>query len=194
VTFSWLRWQVALIALAILASAETSLRAQVTSKPKPPPWFVAVDPQDIRQLNLSPLALTLWSYLAAESRVTESEGFGLSAAPHFGGAKISRFDRLAVWGAAGAVAAGLGASAPSIQTLRMPPRPALTATLGAAGGIVVGELVWLVLRPDLPIYTKKRDFITVELTAVSVSIEHLSTPIALPDVRIVWVPAIVGRW
>ncbi len=173
----------------------TSATAQLSPKSKPLAPFVAVDFQDIQSLNLmSPLALTIWSYVAAESRVTETRGFGISAAPHFGGPKISTVRRLAIWGAAGAAAGGLAASAPSFETLRLPPNPVLTIGLGAAGRMLGGELLWRLLRPDLPVYLTERRSITFELTAVSVRLERLTNPIALPDVSYAWVPALIGTW
>lgn len=180
------------MAWAVALAGTQTARAQVSPKPLPP--FVVVDLHEIQRLNLSPLALTLWSYLAAESRVTEAQGFGLSAAPHFGGAKIARLDRLLVWSAAGAAIGTLGASAPTLQTLRLPPQPVVTMVAGAVGGLVAGELVWQWLRPDLPAHRSRRLVMTFELTAVAVRLERLSTPIALPQVTYAWVPAIMGKW
>lgn len=180
--------------LLVASAVSASARAQLAPKSKPLAPFVAVEFHDIQRMNLSPLALTIWSYVAAESRVTETRGFGLSAAPHFGGAKISTVKRLAIWGAVGAAAGGLGASAPTFQNLNLPPYPVLTIALGAAGGMIGGELLWRLLRPDLPVYLTERRSITFELTAVSVRLERLTNPIALPDVTYAWVPALIGTW
>jgi hypothetical protein len=187
------QWRAANVCLTLLSLAQSSV-AQLALKPMPAPPGVTVDFQDIRLLNLSPLALTLWTFVAAESRVTESEGFGLSVAPHFGRPKISRAQRLAVWGAAGAVGAVLAATAPKLPQVEPPPHTLLVVGLGATGGVITGELVWQWLRPDLPTASSDEHVFSLELTAMAVRLERLQTPIALPEVSYAWVPALMGKW
>lgn len=180
--------------LATTLGGSTLAHAQLPTKPQSNPFFVVVDVEDVRQLNLSPLVLTLWGYLAAESRVTETDDFGLSVVPHFGGANISAATRLSIWSVVGAAGATLGASAPNMQAPTLPPNPALTLALGAASGLIVGEFVWLLLGPDRGNSAWQGHFMTIELTAVAVRLEHAKDPITLPDLTYLWVPALTGKW
>ena len=183
----------AVVALAIVF-AVVPVSAQRAYGPMPVPPFVNVDLQDIKRLDLSPLVLTVWNYISAESQVTTSQGFGLSITPHFGSRRISPVERLSVWGFAGAAVGVLGASAPTLEITHLPKQAWFALGLGVPAGVATGLVVWQGARFDHADYARRPHFTTLELTVVSVRLDFLDTPISLPDVTYAWVPALVGTW
>lgn len=157
------------------------------------PLIIEVDFHELMRANVSPLLWTLWSYVAAESRVTESQGFGVSVVPHFGRADISTAARWAGWATVGGAAGVLATYAPSLQHPYLPAEALFVAGYGAVAGVVAGELVWQGFRDDTP-RTSSARALAIEVTVAAVRIEYVSTPIDLPTVTYAWVPALVGKW
>lgn len=193
VTLSWHRWLIALATAVAWVCVAQHASAQLAARPVPPPPPITVDFNDLRNFNVSPLALSVWNYISSESRVSETRGWGLSVSPHFGAANITYVERLSVWGLAGSAIGLLAASAPSFQSFQIPKENVWALGWGALGGVVAGHVLWQWTRPD-PDYKGPKNAFSMELTATSVRIEHLRTPISLPTVTYAWVPSIVGRW